>query len=436
MKSTHIGLAGLIFCACTTLDPKDSMTPTRHPYPESPRGDVVDTYHGEKVADPYRWLEDLDSPETRKWVEAQNEVTFAHLGTLPTRELLRERIAEHWNYTRYGIPFERNGRYFFSKNDGLQNQSVLYWSESLSGEPRVLLDPNTLSEDGTVALSRYSVSNNGKLLAYGLSASGSDWITWHVRNIDTGEDLPDTLEWSKFSGASWLEDDSGFFYSSYDAPKEGEEYEEANYFQKLYLHRLGTAQSADELVFEDRDHKDWGFGGSVTDDGAYLVISVWRGTEERNLLHVKRLSDGKLFPLVTEWKFDYRFIDNDGETFYLVTDDGAPRRRIVAVDLDTPESLTTVVGEKSEVLQGATLFGDEIYGVYLRDAHTVVERMNLAGETVGTLDFPGLGTAYGFGGERGDTETFFSFESYGQPSTIYRYDIAKKTASVWKQPEV
>ncbi len=404
--------------------------------PVTHRGDVVERYHGEEVADPYRWLEDLDSEDTRAWVRDQNAATFAHLESLPTRELLRVRIAELWNYERYGLPVERGGRYFFSKNDGLQNQSVLYWTTSLDARPQVLLDPNSLSNDGTVSLSRYSLSHDGKKLAYGLSVSGSDWITWHVRDVDRGEDTDDRLEWSKFSGASWAHDDTGFYYSRYDAPKDGEEYEGANFHQKLYFHRLGTTQSEDELIFEDRDHPEWGFSGSVTDDGDYLVISVWRGTEEKNLLFVKRLSDGLVVPLVDQWTFDYRVIDNIGERFYLLTDDGASLRRIVCADLSSPSALLEVLPNSEHVLQGASIFGETIYAVYLEDAHASIRRFGLTGEPVGAFDLPGLGSVAGFGGERDAEETFFTFESFGQPSTVYRLDLKSGEASVWKQPEV
>ncbi|MEL6548526.1 MAG: S9 family peptidase, partial [Myxococcota bacterium] len=278
--------------------------PASAPYPAPPtaRGSVSDRYHGDDVADPYRWLEELDSEDTQRWVQAQNAETFGHLESLPTRELLRTRISTLWNYERFGLPSEKGGRTFFSKNDGLQNQAVLYWADALDAPARVLLDPNTLSDDGTVSLNSYSVSHDGKKIAYGLSSSGSDWVTWRVRDVETGADLQDRLEWSKFSGASWAHDDTGFYYSAYDKPRQGSEYEDANYHQKLFFHRLGTPQSEDELIFEDKAHKDWGFVGAVSDDGAYLVISVWRGTEEKNLLFIKRLADGKLVPLVDEWK--------------------------------------------------------------------------------------------------------------------------------------
>ena len=258
-----------------------SAEPPKIEYPATRKGDVVDNYHGAKIADPYRWLEDDNSAETKAWVEAENKVTFGFLGQIPEREKIRARLKEIWNYERFGAPHQRGGRYFYSRNSGLQNQSVLYVAEGLDAEPRVLLDPNTLSPDGTVSLAGYDISEDGALMAYGLHRGGSDWSEWRVRDVATGKDRDDLVEWVKFSGAAWAKDASGFFYSRFDAPKAGAQLTELNEFQKLYFHRLGTKQSDDELIYERRDHKDWGFGGEVTDDGRYLVIGVSRGTIRR-----------------------------------------------------------------------------------------------------------------------------------------------------------
>ena len=236
-------------------------------YPETKRGDVVENYHGTKIADPYRWLEDDNSAETKAWVEAQNKVTFGFLEQIPEREKIHARLTELWNYERFRVPYQEGGRYFFRRNSGLQNQSVLYVADALDAEPRVLLDPNTLSTDGTVALAGYRISDDGKLMAYGIAKAGSDWEEWHVRDVETGKDSEDRLEWVKFSGASWTKDGSGFYYSRFDAPKEGESLTGLNEFQKLYFHKLGTPQNDDALVYERRDHKDWGFHGEVTEDG-------------------------------------------------------------------------------------------------------------------------------------------------------------------------
>ena len=251
-------------------------------YPGTRRSDQVDVYHGVQVPDPYRWLEDTDSEETKAWVEAQNKVTFSYLEKVPQRAPLRQRLTKLWNFERYGTPEKRGGCYFYTRNDGLQNQSVLYVADSLDAPPRELLDPNQLSKDGTVALVGWEVSEDGRYLAYGLAAAGSDWNEWKVKEVATGQDRSDHLRWVKFSGVSWTPDNRGFFYSRYDEPKAGEELTGVNYYQKLYYHTLGEPQDKDRLVYERKDQKEWGFRGRVTEDGRYLVISVWRGTEVKN----------------------------------------------------------------------------------------------------------------------------------------------------------
>jgi prolyl oligopeptidase len=258
-------------------------------YPQARRSDQVDDYHGTKVADPYRWLEDTDSAETHSWVEAENKVTFGYLDQIAYRQAIRDRLTKLWNYERFTTPSQYGGRYFFLHNTGLQQQNVLFVSESLNAEPRVLLDPNTLSADGTVALAGDAISDDGKLMAYAIATSGSDWTEWHVRDIDTGKDLSDDLKWVKFSGASWTKDNQGFYYSRYDEPT-GATMRDTNYFQKLYYHRLGTAQSADKLIYDRPDNKELGFAGNVTDDGHYLIITVWQGTSPKNRLYYKDLT--------------------------------------------------------------------------------------------------------------------------------------------------
>ncbi len=406
--------------------------------PSHPDPTVVDVYHGQPVPDPYRWLEDLDSEQTRAWVEAQNRLTFDYLQRIPARQRLLERLTQLWNYEKYSQPFKEGGRYFYFKNDGLQNQSVLYTQESLAGEARVLLDPNTLSEDGTVALSGIAISRDGRYLAYGLSRSGSDWQEWKVRDIATGEDLPDHLRWVKFSGASWTLDGQGFFYSRYDEPPPGREYESANYFQKLYYHRLGTPQSEDLLVYHRPDQKEWGFAGGVTEDGNYLIISVWRGTDPKNLLFYKDLRDPNLpvVELIREFEAEYSFVGNDGSRFWLLTDLQAPRRRLVAIDLDNPGQLQEVIPEAEETLQGVSLINNQFVAFYLKDAHTQIRTFALDGTYLGEIPLPGLGSASGFGGKRYDTETFYTFTSFTTPPTIYRYDFTTGSSTLFRQPQV
>lgn len=408
-------------------------------YPPSyPDPTVVDIYHGQAVPDPYRWLEDLDSEQTRAWIEAQNHLTFNYLQQIPARQRIRERLTQLWNYEKYSQPFKEGGRYFYFKNDGLQNQSVLYTQESLEAEARVLLDPNTFSEDGTVALSGIAISRDGRYLAYGLSCSGSDWQEWKVRDIETGEDLPDHLRWIKFSGVSWTLDGQGFFYSRYDEPAPGSEYESVNYFQKLYYHRLGTPQSEDVLVYHRPDQKEWGFAGGVTEDGNYLIISVWRGTDPKNLIFYKDLRDPQspVVELIREFEAEYSFVGNDGSRFWLLTDCQAPRRRLVAIDLEQPDQVQEVIPEAEETLQGVSLINNQFVAFYLKDAHTQIKTFALDGSYLGEIPLPGLGSASGFGGKRYDTETFYTFTSFTTPPTIYRYDFTSGTSTLFRQPQV
>ena len=406
--------------------------------PSHPDPTVVDVYHGQPVPDPYRWLEDLDSEQTRAWIEAQNRLTFDYLQRIPARQRLLQRLRQLWNYEKYSQPFKEGGRYFYFKNDGLQNQSVLYTQESLEGEARVLLDPNTFSEDGTVALSGIAISRDGRYLAYGLSRSGSDWQEWKVRDIETGEDLPDHLRWIKFSGASWTLDGQGFFYSRYDEPPPGSEYESTNYFQKLYYHRLGTPQSEDVLIYHRPDQKEWGFAGGVTEDGNYLIISVWRGTDPKNLLFYKDLRDpnSPVVELICEFQAEYSFVGNDGSRFWLLTDFQAPRRRLVALDLDNPGHLQEVIPEAEETLQGVSLIHNQFVVFYLKDAHTQIKTFALDGTYLGEIPLPGLGSASGFAGKRYDTETFYTFTSFTTPPTIYRYDFTTGRSTLFRQPQV
>jgi prolyl oligopeptidase len=409
-------------------------------YPVARKGDVVDDYHGVKVADPYRWLEDPDSAETRAWVEAENKVTFGYLEQIPARDKIKARLTQLWNYEKYGLPYKRGDRYFYTKNDGLQNQSVLYTAKSLTGTPTVLLDPNTLSKDGTVALAGYAISRDGKRMAYGLAASGSDWTEWNVRDVETAKDLADHLKWVKFSRASWTRDGKGFYYSRYDEPDEKTKLQSVNYFQKLYYHRVGTAQAEDKLVYERKDHKEWGFGGSVTDDGRYLIIYVSQGTDPRNLLFYKDLKDDKapVVELIKDFEANYGLIDNDGPVFYLETDLDAPRSRVVAVDLRRPDKKNwrEVIPQAAETLQGVSLFGNEFIATYLKDAHTQVKRFSFDGKLLGEVALPGIGSARGFGGERPDKETFYSFTSFTMPPTIFRYDIPSGRSTVFRKAKV
>jgi len=408
-------------------------------YPKVKTVDQVDELHGVKVADPYRWLEDLDSPETAAWVAAQNEVTFRFLGEIPARERIKERMTKLWDFERYGLPFKEGGRYFYSKNDGLQAQSVFYVLDSLDGEPRVLIDPNKLSEDGTVALAGLSISEDGKRMAYGLSTAGSDWVEYRVRDIDTGRDLDDHLKWIKFSGASWTKDGQGFYYSRFDEPK-GDQLKDTNYYQKLWYHKLGTAQVDDKLVYSRPDQKEWGFAGEVTEDGQYLVITITQGTERKNRVYFQDLAtgDGQTIELLNDFDAQYGFINNDGPVFWFFTDLDAPRGRVIAIDTRHPERANwkEIIPQAAETLDGVTLVNDTFIAHYLKDAYTQVRMFDLRGQHVRDVALPGVGTAGGFGGKRRDTETFYSYTSFNMPNTIYRYDMPSGASSVYRQPQV
>ena len=408
-------------------------------YPPARKSDQVDDYHGVKVADPYRWLEDLDSEETRTWVEAQNKLSFGFLESVPARATLKDRLTKLWNYEKYGIPFREGQRYFYTRNSGLQNQAVLYTVPSLDAQPQLVLDPNTLSADGTVALSGLQVSPDGKLLAYGLSASGSDWQEWKVRDVETGKDLSDHLKWVKFSGASWTRDSKGFFYSRYDEPK-GDSLKATNYFQKVYFHQLGTSQSVDVLVYERHDQKDWLFGGTVTDDGNYLIITAFQGTDVKTRVYFKDLKnkDAAVVKLLDDFDAAYYFAGNEGSRFWFQTDLQASRGKIIEIDTANPARANwkVVVPESKEALQSVGFVNNRFILNYLKDAYTQVKIYETSGKLVSEVSFPGIGSAGGFSGKVTDKETFYSFTGFTTPTTIYRYDMVTGKSTIFREPKV
>ena len=382
-------------------------------------------------------FEDADSKPTRKWIEAENKLTFDYLAKIPERKQIKERLTALWNYERYGVPFHEGGDYFFTKNTGLQNQNVLFVTPQLPGEPRALLDPNVLSKDGTVALSGLAVPDDGKLLAYGLASAGSDWQEWKVRDIATGKDLSDDLKWVKFSGASWSHDGSSFYYSRYDEPK-AEQLKQTNYFHKLYRHKIGTPQSQDELVYERKDHKDWLFNAGVTEDGDYLIITVSQGTDPKKRIFYKdlRQPDSKVVELLNKQDAAYDFIEHDGPLFWFKTDLSAPKGRIIAIDVDHPAEIKEIVPQADDKLEEVDLVGERFVANYLKDAHSVVRLFELSGKPAGEIPLPGLGTAGGFTGKRKDTETFYSYVSFTEPPTIYRYDFKTGQSTALFRPKV
>jgi prolyl oligopeptidase len=458
-------------------------------YPSAARGSQVDDYHGTSVADPYRWLEDVDAPATKAWVEAQNRLTDSFLATIPERAAIKSRLERLWNYARWSAPFKENGRYFYFLNTGLQNQSVLFVQENKNVPARVLLDPNTLSSDGTVALSGTAASDDAHYLAYSLSTSGSDWREIHVRDVNTARDLPDTVKWVKFSSLSWTHDNKGFFYSRYDEPTSGNKMTNTNRNHKLYYHRVGQAQSRDMLVYDRPDQPDWLFNGNVTDDGQYLIITVSQGTDVRTRLYFIDLDnpgkpqiDNPVVRLIDKLDAEYSFVGNRGTNFYVRTDRNAPRGRIIAVSIDNAreERWNTIIPESKDALESATMAGDDIVANYLQDAHSSVrffsggrnnprdqrprgqqpERprnpgsvyddtstapivMRERGQVLGggftqrgELPLPGIGTVGDINGRQGDDEMFYSFTSFLAPTTIYRFDLKSRVNEVFKAPKV
>ncbi len=411
-------------------------------YPPTRKGDVVDDFFGTKVADPYRWLEDDNSAETKAWVEAQNKVTFAYLAQIPQRATIRERMTRLWDFEKFSAPFKRGGRYFYSYNTGLQNQSVLYVTEDPKAKGRVLLDPNTLSKDGTVALSGASFTEDGGLMAYSVSVAGSDWQTWKVRDVATGKDLSDEIRWSKASGASWLKDGTGFFYSRYEAPKEGGALTGVNNNHLLYFHKLGTPQSEDALIYQRPDQPEWYLGGTVTDDGRWLVITGNKGTNPETSLFLKDLTKpgSPVEPFLDRMDASYGVVDNEGDRFFVVTNQGAPRNRLVAIrkGQTEPASWTEIIPQAKgrDVLESVSLVGNRFIATWMRDAHSAVEFYDMKGKKAGALALPTLGTVTGFSGRRQDTETFYTFGSFAYPGTIYRLDLKTAKSTVFRAPKV
>lgn len=409
-------------------------------YPNSRKIDHADDLHGVKVPDPYRWLEDdvRESKDVAAWVEAENKVTFAYLEAIPQREAIRKRLTELWNYEKFGAPSKAGRRYFFLKNDGLQNQSVLYKQDSLDASPSVLIDPNKWSKDGTVALGSTSFSDDGEYLAYSVAEAGSDWNTWRIMQVESGKLLDDELKWVKFSNAAWTTDNKGFFYGRFDEPPAGAAFQKTNLNQKVYYHRIGTPQSQDVLVYKRPDEPTWGFALRVSEDGRYLIITVWKGTNDKYRVLYKDLTEpyGMPIDLIEHFNDEYSFVGNDGPVFYFVTDLEAPRKRIVAIDTRNPKEIREVIPQSAETLVGADIVGDQFVLTYLKDAKTQVKLHAIDGKLIREVQFPGIGTASGFGGKRSDTETFYSFSSFATPPSIFRYDLLTGESKLLRQAAV
>ena len=408
-------------------------------YPDSKPGKTVDTLHDIKVPDPYRWLEDLNSDQTSAWVKAQNSLTDSYLDAIPGRQALENHLTKLWNVERLGVPSFEGGSYFFSKNNGLQNQSVLYSSKSLDLEPTVLLDPNKLSKDGTVALNSYEVSPDGKYLAYSTSASGSDWVEWKVREIPSRKDLSDHLKWSKFSGVSWAKNSKGFYYGRFPTPKDGEEMMAQNIHKKIYFHEIGKPQSEDLLVYERPNQPKQGLYAWVTEDGKYLLIQVSQGTDTKNGLFYKDLSNStsKVIELLSSFDASYDFITNLGSKFIIRTDLNAPKQKVISIDVNEPLSVRweTIIPESTETLRSVSHIGGLFIANYLKDARTEIRRFKTDGNSLPPVKLPGLGTASGFEGKSDQNETFYYFTSFTSPGAVYRYDVTRNASTLLKAPK-
>ncbi|WP_338288972.1 prolyl oligopeptidase family serine peptidase [Luteolibacter sp. LG18] len=409
-------------------------------YPVTRKVDVSDDYHGTKIADSYRWLEDDNAKDTKAWTKAQNKVTQAWLAAIPRRETIRKRLRELWDYQRVGTPFRSGDKWFTYRNTGLQNFAVLYVSDSPGGEPKVLLDPNTLSKDGTASVEFEAASEDGKRLAYAVSRAGSDWQEIRVRDTTTAKDLKDVVKWVKFSGIGWAKDGGGFYYSRYDEPKKGEALTGTNEFQKFYFHKLGTPQSADVLVYERKDHPTWGIGGGVTEDGGYLVITCSEGTEEKTIVFYKDLSkpDSKVVDLLPDNDAEYSFIDNEGPVFYFKTDLNASRGRVIAIDTREParDKWKEIIPESKDLLEGVSTVGGVLTCHYLQDAKAALKSYDHQGKFLRDIPLPGIGSIYGLEGRKEYKETYYNFSGFTQPGTVYRLDPVTGESTLWRQPKV
>ena len=414
--------------------------PTVLTYPQARVSDHVDTLHGVNVPDPYRWMEEIDSEETREWIAAQNELTAGYLSGIPVREPIRRRVRKLWDFERFGVPQQRNGRLFFTRNDGLQNQPVLYWTDSITDESKPLLDVNALAADGTVALIDFSPSEDGKLLAYGLAEAGSDWQEWRIREVETGRDLAEVLRWTKFTHPAWVKDADGFFYSRFDPPDEKATYKAANYDQKLYYHRLGAIQDEDRLVYERPDRPQWRFFCETTQDGRYLVITVSKGTHRENGIFYLDLDDPKseMVEFLSEFDAAYEFLGSDGALCYFLTNLDAPRSRVIGIDLVRPDRADwiEIIPESEDVLQAVKLVGGRFVATTLCDAHSRLTVIDTDGRSQCEVPLPGIGSVALIAGRSCDRHAYYLYTSFATPETVYRLDTQTGATTVFRRPQL
>ena len=435
MKKLIFPIMLFAFFACNQPKEKSEM---KFNYPLSVKDSTVDNYFGVKVADPYRWLENDTSKKTAQWVEAQNELTFDYLSKIPYREKIKERLTQIWDYPKITAPFKRGGHVFYFKNDGLQNQSVLYIKENVdSNEEKVLLDPNKLSEDGTIALSNLGISKDGKYLAYGIARGGSDWNEIYVLEIKTGETLSDHIEWVKFSGISWYKD--GFYYGSYDKPSEGKELSNINEYHKVYYHTVGTSQADDKLIYQNLDYPKRNYGVDVSEDEKILVMSETE-TTHGNALYYKDLSkkDNEFIKIADGFEFEFNVIEHIDGTILVMTNYNAPKYKLVSINLEnlSMENWKDVIPEKENVLESCQIIGGKIIARYMKDAYSLAEMYKLDGEFVAKVQLPGIGTVSGFNGRKDENIAYYSFSSYTTPGIIYKFDVEKNTSEIYLEPKI
>ncbi len=424
--------------ACSPPEPRPAVPA----YPVTARGSVIEDYHGTKVADPYRWMEDLDSPRVAEWIAAQNAVTDPYLAALPHSLLLRERLTALWNYPRTGLPVSEGGRLFYSKNTGLQRQAPVFMRDSTEAPPSLVIDPNVISSEGAVALSLWEPSPDARLLAYGLSEGGADWRTIRVREIDTGRDLSDRVEWMRFSDISWTKDAKGFFYSRYPEPPKGKVLEAALSGHALYYHRVGTPQSADVLVYERRDLSGWIVGGEVTEDGRYLLVTMFEGSGNRNRLYYADLGDpnapnvkAPVKPVIEADDAEYAPIGSRGTVVYLRSDKEAPNRKVIAVDVRNPSGAwQTIVAEQPQALESVAVIGGRVVAQYLEDVQSRLRLFGLDGSPQGDILLPGIGAVGAVSGREDAPDIWYTFSSPLDPSTVYRYDPTARTSTPFEPP--
>jgi len=410
-------------------------------YPQTERGDVVEEQFGERVADPYRWLENdvREDPRVRAWVTAQNEVSSAYLAALPGRDAIRARMTQMYDYERFGVPEKAGDFYFYTRNNGLQNQSVLYVREGLNGAPRVLIDPNAWSQDGATALAEWDPSADGRHLLYSVQDGGTDWRTVRVLDVATGQPTQDEVRWVKFSNLDWAKDGSGFFYSRFPEPAQGAQFQSLNENHVIYFHRLGTPQSEDRLVYATPDRPRLSHNAEVSEDGNWLIVSSNEGTDARYeiaLIDLRR-PDSSPRRLITGMENDWTYLGNSGDTFYWSTNNAAPRQRIVATDIASPTlQIREIVPEDAATLQGASIVGRQLIARYLVDAKSEVRTFALDGRRTGIIHLPGIGSTAGFRGDQSGSETFYSFTSFNSPGAVYRYDSATGRSDVFARPQL